>query len=180
MIRQPYRGLVKPYHNSDDTVPIRWFFAHPCARTLPFPTCFGDPIFSDLKEDVPTGLVWDRYVDWDFAGNTNGYLGLNVCGTPQAFLRGVSINDPPTDCICRREPVRPVQEIPTGVVDGVNKHFAVSQMPLSAQALLVHVNGVTQTQGQDYSVAGQDIYFTTASRPRVGSALLVYYMVGTC
>lgn len=66
-------------------------------------------------------------------------------------------------------------ETPTGLVDGVNTVFTMSNAPI-ADKQSVYVNGVKQNPGggNDYTIAGAVITF--AVPPMVGSIVLVDYI----
>jgi hypothetical protein len=112
-----------------------------------------------------------------FVGNPRGYLGVRPCGTPDAWLNGVSFNNPPPPCSCVREAIIPIQEVPAGTVDGVNRVFLLSQIPISAQSVLLFVNGVEQTQLVNYSISSQTLFFTPSSVPTPLSNIVAYYWV---
>lgn len=57
-------------------------------------------------------------------------------------------------------------ETPAGAVDGVNDEFELSHEPAS---LLLFLNGVLQTLGDDYTLSGTTITFATA--PFTGDVL---------
>jgi hypothetical protein len=110
-----------------------------------------------------------------FIGNPNGYLGIAPCGDADAWLNGVSLFEPPPPCNCGREAVVPVQEVPAGLVDGLNRTFTLSELPVSAVSVVIFVNGVFQHQGVNYSVSAQTVFFTLPSTPRAGGDVVAYY-----
>jgi hypothetical protein len=59
---------------------------------------------------------------------------------------------------------QPMQETPSGTVNGSNTSFTISHTPIYANSLLVWINGVVQTQGsgKDYTISGTTITFATA------------------
>lgn len=68
-------------------------------------------------------------------------------------------------------------ETPSGLVNGVNVSFNLSQTPIGTN-VLVFINGVLQERdvdGADYSINGKIITFKSA--PRVDSKILVTYAV---
>lgn len=167
-------STIRPYHDAPDVeVPVRWYQAPPDAEDVGR-TAFGSPIYSPRRFWPQVGLTYE--FNPTFVGNPKGYLGVAPCGTEDAFRFGVSLLDPPEPCDCEREPIVPVQEVPGGTVDGVNKVFTLSQMPISAASVLVF-NGLVQVQASNYTISGQTITFSNASRPTLGSTLYVYYWV---
>ena len=60
----------------------------------------------------------------------------------------------------------PVQEVPTGAIDGSNRLFVLTYLPITPQSLLVFVNGVLQKQGDNYTPAGMNVTFSPLSTPR--------------
>jgi hypothetical protein len=75
--------------------------------------------------------------------------------------------------------VVPVQEVPAGLVDGTNRTFTLSQVPMSVASCLLQLDGVTLTQGVDYSLSGQTIFLNVLQTPQTGDNLLAYYWVQT-
>jgi hypothetical protein len=159
-------------------VPIRWYRAAPTARLFRGITAFGDSWYVNNPTFRPY-VGQTRKFNATFVGNPGGYLGVRVCGDEEAWRNGVSLYDPPEPCSCVREAIVPVQEIPAGTVDGVNRVFLVSQVPISAQSHLLFVNGVEQVQGVNYSIASQTIFFTAGSTPSINSNIVSYYWVAT-
>lgn len=58
----------------------------------------------------------------------------------------------------------PVQEAPTGAVDGVNVTFTLSQVPAANASVDLSLDGVTQRQGGglEYTLSGTTITMATA------------------
>ncbi len=54
-----------------------------------------------------------------------------------------------------------VSETPTGVIDGVNTTYTLSQTP-TANSLLLFLNGQYQTEGSEYTLSGSTITFAVA------------------
>jgi len=69
----------------------------------------------------------------------------------------------------------PVAETPTGVIDGANTEFTLSETPSGTAGVLVLLDGIMQYNGVDYSVTGDTITFTTA--PATGSSIFSYYNI---
>lgn len=168
---------MRPYHDHPEVeVPVRWYRCAPSARPLGFVTAFGDAWFDGQRRFVPkVGMT--REFDPSFVGNPRGFLGVRPCGGAEAWRSGVSLDNPPDPCNCVREAVVPIQEVPAGLVDGVNRTFTTSQVPVSAESLLLFMNGVQQIQGTNYSISADTIFMTPSSAPPVGSVLVVYYWV---
>ena len=69
-------------------------------------------------------------------------------------------------------------EIPVGSIDGMNATFTMEFDPMSAEKVLVFVNGVLQEKenNADYTLSGKVITFN--SPPEIGSKVLVTYSKG--
>ena len=69
---------------------------------------------------------------------------------------------------------------PSGIVDGSNTTFTLSNFPNPASSLTVYRNGVLQALVQDYSVTGNAVQFVAAAAPQPGDTLLASYrLTGT-
>lgn len=66
----------------------------------------------------------------------------------------------------------PVAEIPTGVIDGVNDSFQLSQTPYSQSAMFVFVDGVYRPPSQ-WNLTGDIITFGVGYLPQLGQSLEV-------
>ena len=66
-------------------------------------------------------------------------------------------------------------DVPSGLSNGVNYTYALSETPNPSTSLMLYVNGVLQVQGAiaDYTVSGKII--TMNYIPKVGSNLLATY-----
>lgn len=53
------------------------------------------------------------------------------------------------------------QDLPNGIVDGVNTIFTLTFTPVS-NSLILRKNGVTQIRGMDYNLSGNSITMTAA------------------
>lgn len=153
---------------------MRWYRCNPSAKPLPYTTAFGNSWFRNNQLFVPKNGMTDDFEPVDM-GNRGGFLGTRPCGDSDAWLNGVSISDPPAPCNCEREALIPVQEVPVGIIDGVNRVFITSHVPISDWSLLVFINGVQQKQGTNYSIVADTIYFTPSSVPRVNANVTCYY-----
>jgi hypothetical protein len=69
------------------------------------------------------------------------------------------------------------QEIPSGVINGINETFTLSQSPINASSVLVKCDGLLLTQGADYSILGQVLTLNPA--PALGQILSVWYIVNS-
>jgi hypothetical protein len=69
-------------------------------------------------------------------------------------------------------------EVPSGTVDGSNRAFLLSRAPDPPDSLLLTLNGLAQTFGAHYTVAGRTI--TTSTAPSLGATLVAlrYSYVG--
>lgn len=65
-------------------------------------------------------------------------------------------------------------ETPSGTVNGSNKVFTLSQLPLENDAVLVFLNGILQTLTTDYTLSNQTLTFVTA--PALGQSVRVQYV----
>jgi hypothetical protein len=66
-------------------------------------------------------------------------------------------------------------EAPGGTVNGTNATFTLQFTPSPSASLLLFKNGVLQTAGQDYTLAGATVTFATNAVPQSGDVLLSYY-----
>ncbi len=64
-------------------------------------------------------------------------------------------------------------EVPQGVVDGVNKVFVTTAGPINGSQI-ISVNGLIQTPGKDYTVNPSNVIAFTVAPP-IGAAILIYY-----
>lgn len=156
-------------------MPIYWYFCPPGAADIP-ETIFGNPTLDPLPRGKSLGCT-HKFAP-GFLGNFKGTTGKAPCGDATAWTQGVSINNL-APCNCPNCMCVPQQEIPGGTVDGNNRAFTLSKMPLSAMSVMLFVGGLLQTQGVNYSIAGQNIYFDGGSTPTVGSNLVAWYIVQT-
>lgn len=67
----------------------------------------------------------------------------------------------------------PVQETPSGTVNGSNQTFTLANTPTSNAAVLLWVDSVIQIQGTDYTIVGATITMTVA--PATGQGLYAFY-----
>lgn len=59
-------------------------------------------------------------------------------------------------------------EVPTGIVDGVNKAFGLTNAPNPASSLVVWVNGIKAEPLVDYTLSGSTVTFVNP--PAAGSS----------
>lgn len=61
-------------------------------------------------------------------------------------------------------------EVPSGLVNGVNANFGLARTPLTSGTVMVFRNGMLQAYGtsEDYTISGTTITFTTGSIPNSG------------
>lgn len=64
-------------------------------------------------------------------------------------------------------------EVPAGTIDGVNDTFTLANGPIPQASLRLFLNGLLQTEGTDYLLAGNTITF--GAPPQIGDALLSNY-----
>lgn len=73
----------------------------------------------------------------------------------------------------------PKQETPTGVVDGVNDIFTLSSAVLSANGLLVMVDGIPRTKTTAWSlISPTQFQFQAGYVPKLGQPVEVFYLPG--
>jgi len=68
-----------------------------------------------------------------------------------------------------------VDEIPGGVVNGVNASFVLSRPPVPPNSLKLWVDGVLMTQTTHYTVSGINITFVSAFKPITGQTIFASY-----
>jgi hypothetical protein len=72
----------------------------------------------------------------------------------------------------------PVQEQPTGVVNGINNLFTLSTSPQSASAIVVFVDGISRVRGAHWQfLSPNQISFYPSFIPQPGQDVYVYYPV---
>lgn len=97
-----------------------------------------------------------------------------------------SVLGAPGDCVrvdgssgpCGSSPSFIDADTPTGIVDGSNTWFSLTGTPEPAGSVVVYRNGLLQTAGVDYTLAGRTIQFEPASAPQPGDTLLASYRLG--
>lgn len=174
-LRHEFQTTIRPYYDRPDIeVPVQFYFAPPGAKHFPLRNGFRNPWYVVNPTFQPSLGFNERIWNPNNDGNVNGALGQDYCGTQEQWLNGCSILDPLV-CECEREAMMPVQETPAGAIDGTNRVFTLSQLPITPQSLLVFLNGVLQQQTSNYTIAGQTVTFSPLSTPRVPSNLVAYY-----
>jgi hypothetical protein len=154
---------------------VYWYFVPQSHNQLPFATCFADPIFDSQRFEPYVGMTrkWSPIN----IGNQWGFTGITPCGDADAFLAGISTTAAP--CGCPTCMCVPFTEVPVGVIDGSNRNFQLSMVPLSNMAILFFIDGVAQTYLVDYTVSGQRITTNAGSTPRIGNSIMAWYIVET-
>lgn len=71
-----------------------------------------------------------------------------------------------------------IQEQPTGVVDGTNDEFTMSETPKTDESVLVLVDNLAMLQSQ-YTLTGPLITFLAGSIPQLGQRVDVFYVADT-
>jgi hypothetical protein len=66
-------------------------------------------------------------------------------------------------------------ETPSGVTNGSNAIFALSQSPTPAGSLELYRNGLVQTTGVDYIISGSTVTFLSGNIPASGDVIQAYY-----
>lgn len=69
------------------------------------------------------------------------------------------------------------QETPSGVINGTNAAFTLSEAPIDNTSILVRLDGVTLTSGVDWSILGQTL--TLSPAPSIGQKIDVWYIVNS-
>jgi hypothetical protein len=64
---------------------------------------------------------------------------------------------------------------PTGIVDGSNTAFTLSETPSPSTSLALYRNGIMQKAGQDFTVSGSSLLFVSANAPQPGDTLVASY-----
>jgi len=68
-------------------------------------------------------------------------------------------------------------QAPVGNVNGLNATFNLSQAPFPASSFVIFRNGLLQSIGVDYTLAGQAVTFLAGSIPRTSDVVAAYYRV---
>jgi hypothetical protein len=66
-------------------------------------------------------------------------------------------------------------EVPSGLVNGTNTAFTLTQPPAPASSLTLFRNGLLMRAGTDYTLSGNTVTFFTVSVPQAGDLLLASY-----
>jgi len=68
-------------------------------------------------------------------------------------------------------------EVPSGVIDGVNAIFTLANTPVSAAVVTIILNGLNMKQGasNDYVISGTTVTFQAGQIPQTGDNLLADY-----
>ncbi|MBY0373563.1 MAG: hypothetical protein K2Q23_06185 [Bryobacteraceae bacterium] len=69
-------------------------------------------------------------------------------------------------------------ERPSGTLNGTNAVFTLASAPSPATSLTLFRNGLLQTAGLDFTVAGATITFLAGAIPQAGDLLEAYYRIG--
>ena len=65
--------------------------------------------------------------------------------------------------------------VPSGVQDGVNRIFVLPQAPSPPSSLLLELNGITQTQGVNYTIVGAVVTFAVGAFLPYAGNLFAWY-----
>ena len=66
-------------------------------------------------------------------------------------------------------------DTPSGIVDGANPSFSLTNLPDPPSSLAVYRNGVLQKAGFDYDASGRTVQFLSGAVPQPGDTLLASY-----
>jgi hypothetical protein len=69
-------------------------------------------------------------------------------------------------------------EVPSGLINGVNTAFTLMYAPLPDSSLLLFRNGLRMTKGVDFTISGNTITFLTVSTPQAGDVVSASYRYG--
>lgn len=119
--------------------------------------CYDSAKRTVEPEDVE--IISANLVEVRFAVAQTGSCALNTSGgssgTPQVFVD---------------------DETPTGLIDGANRIFGLSQAPTPASVKL-YLTGILLRQGVDYVLSGSTITLTEENTPQAGDQLVAFYRV---
>lgn len=74
----------------------------------------------------------------------------------------------------------PVQEVPTGSIDGINDTFTMSQTPMSEAAIIVMVDGIPRIKDTHWNLVGANtVVFTAGNIPSLGQDVTVWYLTNS-
>lgn len=68
-----------------------------------------------------------------------------------------------------------LNESPTGLINGINDSFTLTNTPSPSTSLMLFINGQLITQTTDYTLATNTITFDTSAVPMIGDILLATY-----
>lgn len=169
-----------------DTVHARWdllVMSYVQAGDTPVPKP-SDPIttiFLNLHDDFVISVVEGTPSATPvYPAKTAGSIILAGLRVPANATLGTQIT---VDYMVREMAVagivqRPVfvQEIPTGVVNGTNHQFVLSQFPMNIQSLLILVDDLVLTLSE-FSLINQTVTITNAPAP--GQSVYAYYVANS-
>ena len=94
MLRSCYAADMAFFYDSEVTLPVYWYFVPSDRETLPFATSFASRIYE--RTDEPQEPIGERYkpVPWRGGQADDPVPVCGKCGNADAWLRGVSIDDP--------------------------------------------------------------------------------------
>lgn len=69
------------------------------------------------------------------------------------------------------------QEQPTGVVNGINTVFQLSEIPINPESVVLTIDGLMVNKA-DFTVDGQTINFVAGMQPKLGQELYSAYLIG--
>lgn len=70
-------------------------------------------------------------------------------------------------------------EAPSGIVNGSNSSFTLSNVPAPASSLMLTKNGILLQSNQDYTLSTSTINFVNSANPQTGDVLRASYRIGT-
>jgi len=99
------------------------------------------------------------------------YTAAQVTATPSGDQTGTNVQALLDDLELRKLAIAKlkVNEHPTGIINSLNTLFQLASTPITG-TVEVSYNGVIQDPGDDYTISGADITFTSA--PRTGSKVM--------
>lgn len=66
-----------------------------------------------------------------------------------------------------------IQEVPSGLINGANTAYVLSQTPVSDASVKLYLDGIFQRQGTDYTISSTNI--TMATAPAIGQTIDAFY-----
>lgn len=120
------------------------------------------PQTDDALQVFVDGILRPKTTAWTTSGTTLTFTAGNIPNLGQSvyvFYAG--------------DAVKPVQETPSGTVNGVNTVFTLTSAPINAMGLIVYKDGI-EIDSTEYVLSSSTITFNTA--PASGSSVYAWYL----